>query len=174
MFIGKETYTIRGWNLDDVASLAEHINNFNIWINVRDRLPYPYTTSDAKDFIEMVLNSPEQHDFAIEIEGKAVGGVGIVPSYDVERFNAEIGYWLAEKYWNQGIMSNVVKTLSDYIFDNTQFIRLFAPVFEYNKGSMKVLENAGFTKVAVLRKAAIKNGQIIDLHYYDRLSPSQI
>lgn len=44
---------------------------------------------------------------------------------------------------------------------------MFATVYEYNPASMKVLEKAGFTKQAILRKAAVKNGKVIDMHYFD-------
>ena len=61
----------------------------------------------------MVLNKLKPSaDFAIEIEGKAVGGIGNVPNSDVERISAEIGYWLGEKYWNKGIMTDAVKEMA--------------------------------------------------------------
>lgn len=96
-----------------------------------------------------------------------MGGVGIVPSRDVERLSAEVGYWLGEDYWNRGIMSEAVILLVDYVFRETEIIRLFASVYDYNHASMKVLEKAGFTRQAILRDAAIKNGQVIDMYYYD-------
>jgi len=65
-----------------------------------------------------------------------------------------------------------MKCFVAYIFNNTEFIRLFAPIFEFNKASMRVLEKAGFTQIAILNKAAIKNEKIINLHYFELLKES--
>lgn len=160
-------YQLRAWTQEDVPSLTLHINNINIWNNTRDGLPHPYTEEDAKTFIKMNIEheGPEEN-FAIDINGKAVGGVGFVMGNDVERISAEIGYWLGEKYWGQGIMASVVKDAVEYAFENLPVSRIFAGVFEYNIPSMRVLEKAGFTKEAILKKAVIKNGKVLDFHYY--------
>jgi len=160
-------FLLRKWQLSDIKSLAENANNINIWNNVRDYFPYPYTEKDAEEFIQMVINKPEPlTDFAIEIEGQAVGGIGIVPQIDVHAITTEIGYWLGEKYWNRGIMTKAVKQTVKYTFENFPVTKIFAPVFDFNVASMRVLEKVDFFREAVLKKSAIKNGKTIDLHYY--------
>ena len=163
-------YTLRTWQTDDIPSLAENANNINIWNNLRDYFPYPYTQKDAEEFITSVSQKSRTQDFAIEINNKTVGGIGFVPQRDVERLSAEIGYWLSEKHWHKGIMHNAVKDAVEYIFANTEIIRLFAAVFDFNKASMRVLEKVGFQKLTILSKAAIKNGRLIDMHYYELLA----
>ncbi len=163
----QENFKLREWKLTDITALVKHINNIKMWNNVRDGLPHPYTILDADNYIRMVQAQPYIQNFAIEVEGEAVGGVGIVPLTDVERLSAEVGYWLGESYWNRGITSEAVTLLVDYVFRQTEIIRLFASVYEYNPASMKVLEKVGFTRRAILRDAAIKNGQVIDMYYYD-------
>lgn len=159
-----KNYLLREWSLSDKISLAENANNINIWNNVRDYFPYPYTVEDGEQFINMVLSKePPFTDFAIDVGGKAVGGIGIVLNPDVERISAEIGYWLGEYYWNRGIMTNVVKEMVDYAFSHFPIKKLYAPVFDFNRASQRVLEKAGFEKEAILKQAAIKNGKIIDL-----------
>jgi len=169
MFIQTEKYTIRAWQKNDAESLAENANNIRIWNNVRNFFPYPYTKKDAKAFIKEALKKKRCEDFAIVVENRAVGGIGFVPGYDIERLNGEIGYWISEDFWNKGIMTNVLKDTVDFIFRNTEIIRLFTLVFEFNEGSMRVLEKAGFKKVAILKKAAIKNHKIINMHYFELL-----
>ena len=163
----QENFKLREWKLTDITALVKHINNIKMWNNVRDGLPHPYTILDADNYIRMVQAQPYIQNFAIEVEGEAVGGVGIVPLTDVERLSAEVGYWLGESYWNRGITSEAVTLLVDYVFRQTEIIRLFASVYEYNPASMKVLEKVGFTRLAILRDEAIKNGQVIDMNYYD-------
>ena len=168
-------FILREWRLSDKASLAENANNINIWNNVRDYFPHPYTEKDGEEFILMVTNKPGPIvEFAIEIDGKAVGGVGLVLSHDVERIDAEIGYWLGESYWGKGIVTRVVKKMVTYAFENLPLKKIHATVFDYNTASMKVLENNGFEREAILKQAAIKNGKIIDLHYFSLIKKGDI
>ena len=162
-----KNFILREWQISDVASLTENANNINIWNNVRDYFPHPYSEENGKQFIEMVLSKPKPAaDFAIVVDGKAVGGIGIVLQTDVERISAEIGYWLGEKYWNRGITTEVIKQMVQYAFANFPLQKIHAPVFDFNIASHKVLQKAGFECEAILKQAAIKNGKIIDLHYY--------
>lgn len=160
-------FELREWRLTDSASLAENANNINIWNNLRDYFPYPYTENDAVRFIEMCMNKPKPAtDFAIVVENKAVGGIGIILQNDVERITAEIGYWLGEGYRGRGIMPEAVKQMVTYAFETFSLQKIFASVFDFNTASHIVLQKAGFELEAILKKAAIKNNKIIDLHYY--------
>ena len=163
---------IREWQISDTKSLTENINNISIWNNMRDYLPYPYNENDANDFIKMVLNkSKPVVDMAIDINGNAVGGIGIILKEDVERICAEIGYWLGEAYWNRGIMSEAIKQMTNYAFNNFSLHKIFATPFDFNIASQCVLQKAGYKLEAVLKHSAIKNEKIIDLHYYSIIKP---
>ena len=160
-------FELREWRLSDAVSLAEHANNIDIWNNVRDYFPHPYSEEDGKQFIETVLGKPRPAvDLAIVVDGKAVGGIGIVLQTDVERIGAEIGYWLGVKYWNKGIMTEAVRQMVTHAFTHFPLRKIFAPVFDFNIASQKVLQKAGFEREAILKQAAIKNGKVIDMHYY--------
>ena len=39
IIVQKKNYTLRTWQTEDVASLAQYLNNKNIWDNCRDGLP---------------------------------------------------------------------------------------------------------------------------------------
>jgi RimJ/RimL family protein N-acetyltransferase len=158
---------LREWQLSDKESLVENANNIHIWNNVRDAFPHPYSEEDGKNYIQMVLNQPKPAtNLAIAIDGKAVGSIGIVLRTDVERITAELGYFIGENYWSRGIMTEAVKQMTAYAFANFPLQKVYATPFDFNTASQKVLEKAGFTREAILKKAAIKNGEIIDLHYY--------
>ena len=108
-------HQLRVWTPEDIPSLTFHINNINIWNNTRDGLPHPYTEEDAENFIKMNMeHEGPAENFAIDIDGKAVGGVGFVIGSDVERISAEIGYWLGEQYWGRGIMTSAVQKAIKY------------------------------------------------------------
>lgn len=169
--IQRKNYLLRPWEAQDAVSLAEYANNMKIWKNVRDTFPHPYTLEDAREFIEFNGGLPYLQNFAIVVDGCAVGGLGFIPQSDVERFSAEIGYWIGEPFWNKGIITDAVSMLVNYIFANTDMIRLYASVYGYNTSSMRVLEKNKFRKVGIRLKAACKEGRMLDLHCYELLKP---
>jgi [ribosomal protein S5]-alanine N-acetyltransferase len=157
---------LRRWHPHDVASLARHANNRKIWLNVRDHFPYPYTPAHAQEWIEKVAPVEPVSQFAIEVDGEAAGGVGITPQQDVDRYSAELGYWLDEAHWGRGIMTAVVRSVSEHAFAAFQLHRIYAGVFEWNPASCRVLEKAGFTFEGRLRRAAVKDGKLLDQYLY--------
>ncbi len=155
---------IRPWRTGDELSLVKHANNRKIWRNVRDRFPYPYTFKDAEIWVRVAGADRNTINLAIEFEGQAVGGTGIVFKQDVYRRSAEIGYWLGEAYWNRGIATRAVKALTTYVFTQDQFDinRIYAGIFEYNTASARVLEKAGYQMEARLRKSVTKDDKTVD------------
>ena len=162
-------FILRPWLESDAKDLTIHLNNKKIWDNCRDGLPFPYTETAADAFIKYASEQVEQNEFCIEVNHEAVGNIGFVRGTDVERFNAEAGYWISETYWNKGIMTAALKEAIEHYFRYTDVIRIYATVYEYNTASMRALENAGFQKTGVHRKACFKNGQFINAHYYELL-----
>ena len=96
--------TIRDWRRGDEPSLVRHADNRNLWINLRDRFPHPYTKRDAAQWMAYVRAGPPDTNFAVVVDGEAAGSIGFVVQPDVHRLAAEIGYWLGEAYWGRGIM----------------------------------------------------------------------
>ncbi len=158
--------TRRPWHPDDVAALVRHANNRNIWRNVRDRFPHPYTAEAAEMWISIAHTNPYEPAFAIAVNGEAGGGIGLIFGQDIDRRSAEIGYWLSEEYWARGIVTAAVRALAKHAFAQFDLARIWACVFEWNPGSMRVLEKAGFVREGVLLKAATKDGQTIDVMMY--------
>ena len=158
--------TLRAWRASDAAPLARHANNPNIARELRDRFPHPYTLADARHFIQSTATARPTTNFAIVVAGEAVGGAGFFPGADVERFSAEIGYWLAEPHWGRGITVTAVSLLSAYAFETCNMLRLFALPFADNGRSRRVLEKAGFTCEATLRASSVKHGAVRDQALY--------
>ena len=100
-------FILRRWKEEDIESVARFANNPRIAENLRDAFPYPYTIQDARMYVRSCVEEDETRQCcrAIEADGKAVGSIGIFLKEDVYRRSAELGYWLAEPYWNKGIMS---------------------------------------------------------------------
>ena len=158
--------TVRDWRRGDEPSLVKHANNRNIWINLRDRFPHPYTRKDAAHWMAYVRAGPPDTHFAIVVEGEAAGSIGFVVQPDVHRLSAEIGYWLGEAYWGRGIATEALRAVTAFAFEAHGLVRLFAGVFAWNTASMRVLEKAGYVREGVLTQSAIKDGKIIDQVLY--------
>jgi ribosomal-protein-alanine N-acetyltransferase len=153
---------LREWKKSDSTALAKIANNKKIWDNVRDRLPYPYTEQDAKEWLALVKKQKIVTTFCIEADGELAGSIGFTLKEDVYRKSAEIGYFIGENFWDQGIATEAIRQLVSYIEKNFDLVRIYAEVFEYNKASMKVLEKNGFYLESIRKKAAIKNNIVIN------------
>jgi ribosomal-protein-alanine N-acetyltransferase len=162
--------TLRPWRVGDEASLVRNANNRRVWRNL-SRLPHPYTTGDADAWIGRASPQSPVTDFAIVVDGDAVGGIGVEIGRDVFYRSAEIGYWLGEPYWGRGIASEALRAMTEYAFVTFDLCRLQAGVFEWNPASMRVLEKAGYTLEARHRKNVTKDGETIDRLVYALVRP---
>jgi GNAT superfamily N-acetyltransferase len=159
--------TIRSWEWSDAKRLATLINNKNIWNNVRDILPHPYSLTDAESFLQHSISAKTTTNFAVLLDGEVVGGIGFIPKEDVYKYNAEIGYWIAEPYWGKGVGTAAIGAVVEKIREVSPLtIRVYAEIFAHNTGSMRALEKNGFVLESVRRKNVVKNGIIMDDHVY--------
>jgi RimJ/RimL family protein N-acetyltransferase len=154
--------TLRPWHINDAKDLAELANNKNIAQFMADVFPYPYSLENAKTFIAFATSNPNSKIFAIIVDGKPVGSIGLHLQTDILRKNAEIGYWLGEQYWGKGIITQAVPQMIDYGFNNMDIVRIFARIFETNKASQKVVEKCGFILEGKYEKTIFKNNEFID------------
>jgi RimJ/RimL family protein N-acetyltransferase len=162
MMLDLTSCRVRAWTATDLSSLVCHANDHAVWINLRDRFPHPYLEEHGRRFLEYVGQQTPRLVWAIEVEGQAVGGIGVEPGADVERVSAEIGYWLGRAYWRRGIATEVLRAVTSEVFNRFEFTRIFALPFADNVGSIRVLEKAGYTLEGRLRQSSIKEGQIRD------------
>ena len=162
---------LREWRKGDEPSLVRHANNRNVWINLRDAFPFPYRTADARHWIRLATSNGYNFVFAIDVDGFAVGAIGVHPGVDIHRHSAEIGYWLGEEYWNRGIVTEAVTAVTAYGFATLGMARIHAEVFHWNTASMRVLEKAGFTREGVLHKSVHKDRQWADEVVFAKVLP---
>ncbi|WP_373511585.1 GNAT family N-acetyltransferase [Persicitalea sp.] len=157
---------IRSWQQEDELTLPYHGNNKAIWLNVRDRFPHPYTPADAHQWIESVLGACPETSLAITVGGEAVGGIGLELHDDIGRCAAEVGYWIGQTYWGRGIVTEALKAFTKHAFGEFELSRLYALPFAHNRGSCRVLEKAGYQCEGIMRRSAIKDGEIVDQALY--------
>ena len=154
--------SIRKWQLTDVDNLIANANNENIARFMTDQFPHPFTIEKGKSFIEKVTTSTPTNIYAIDYNGIAVGGIGIHLQQDISKNNAELGYWLGEKYWNKGLITKAIKLITEQAFKDFEINRIFARPFGSNIASQRVLEKSGFKLEARFSNTFIKNGVLED------------
>lgn len=159
---------LRPWTSGDYGSLVRYGNNRNVWRNLTDMFPHPYTHADAVAWVAIAgAPSPSIH-LAIDLSGEAIGGAGVVAQEEGIGFHTGLfGYWLGQPHWGQGIATAVARALKAHAFAaNPRFNRLEAQVLAWNTPSMRVLEKAGFQREGILRKRALKDAELVDCVMY--------
>lgn len=162
-------FHIRSWSPADAASIQRYANNPNIWINLRDEFPHPYTLEDALAFLSRVTQEKPETTFAIATSSEAIGGIGLRVGSDIHCKTAELGYWLGEPFWGRGIMSRAVSEFTRHAFEMFHLQRIYAEPFESNRASTRVLEKAGFVCEGRMRASIFKDGKILDSFLYARV-----
>ena len=160
---------LREWRRGDEDELVAIADNPNVARFLRDGFPSPYTYNDATDWIFLNETMDPRSYFAIVLDERIAGGIGLTP-FDAERAGvAEIGYWIGEPYWGRGIATAAARGLTAFGFERLALRRIEAPIYAPNKASMRVLEKCGYVCEGIMRDAVIKNGQLLDAHLYARL-----
>ena len=155
--------------MDDLPNLVKNANNINVWNNLRNYFPHPYTEEHAKSWIESAMLESPAMNFAIDMDGEAIGGIGLIFNTDVYIMSAEIGYWIGEDYWGKGIATEAIRQMIEYSFYYFDIVRIYAEVFENNKSSMRALEKNGFYLEGVRRKSVLKNNTLMDDYIWVKL-----
>jgi len=157
-------FKLRPWRIDDLESVSRNADHPDITRFMSDG--FPDRIDKWKSFLEFATNDTSILYLAIEINGRAAGGIGVSPKKDVMRKNAELGYWLAEKYWGQGIMTRAISEIVSLAFETFDINRIYATPFGTNFASHRILEKAGFKLEARFEKIVIKNGELLDEFVY--------
>jgi len=170
VIIRTKKFILRPFKKKDEISLAENINDKIIARNTLT-IPHPYTLKDARDWIRKKLKENKKKkllkmDFVIDIYGEVAGSIGF---NKIEGHRAEVGCWLARKFWNKGIMTQALKRLTMFGFEKLKLRRIYAYVFPFNKTSMRVLEKAGYKFEGILKKHTKKGNKILDDYLFTKV-----
>lgn len=162
------TVELKHFSVKHIPELCELLNNENVskWLLV---VPFPYTQQDAEDWIKHCSETPEvKKDFAyaIESKGSLVGGIGL---HIKSTHSAETGYWLGEKYWGNGYMTEAIKKITDFGFNELSLARITAHVFDGNIRSEKILLKNGFELEGFLKKSHKKGDTYLNTKLYAKV-----
>lgn len=162
----KKSYKIRKWEFKDLENLIKHANNYNVAKFLTNEFPHPYTKQDGKNFLKSILTQNPTETFTIEINGEAAGGISIIPSKIANDKKGELGYWISEKYWNQGIATKAIDEIIEYGFKTFDIDLIYATPFIENKVSQRVLMKNGFKCKSNSKEKIFKNNEIYEVFVF--------
>ncbi len=153
---------------DDNELLVRYLNNPQLVRFLSSRIPQPYSHEDANWWVE---TGSKEAAFvrAISFEGVFCGVTGIYTNTAEYGHAAELGYWVAQEYWNRGIASEAVIQFTELVFATTAIQRIYAVVAAPNLASVQVLKKAGYTQEGVLKLAVQKQGRFYDEYAFAKI-----
>ncbi len=152
----------------DIPRIVQYASNRKI-ANVTTNIPSPYTEQDAVYWINLAhqgLKRGTNAIFAIRLKPNRefVGGIGLTIERSSNR--AELGYWLAEPFWNKGYMTEAARAVIEFSFAQLNLNKVTSSHFATNPASGKVMEKAGMRKEGALKEHIQKNGTYHTLILY--------
>ncbi|MEM4230597.1 MAG: GNAT family N-acetyltransferase [Candidatus Pacearchaeota archaeon] len=148
---------LRELKASDAKDIVRNANNLEVSKNLAT-LPYPYKLKDARGWIKKCSKKTKEklrndYTFAIELksERKFIGAIGL---HKIDKFQgtAEMGYWLGQNYWRQGIMYEAAKKVLDFAFRNLKLRRINISAFSANQASNCLIKKLGFKYEGMRRK----------------------
>ena len=159
---------LRKLKLSHANDMYQNIRNKAIarWTTI----PQPYPADGAVKHIrqqQRLWRERKSFAFAVILKetGKLIGGIGLI-RVDFKHQCAELGYWLAKRYWNRGLMTEAIPLILQFGFKELKLYRIYAMKYQANVASARVLEKCGFTREGCMRKAIILRNQRQDLLNY--------
>lgn len=162
---------LRKYSKKDADRLVDLANHKSVSQYLTDTFPYPYTQEDAEWWISTGSMNDGAITRVIEYEGVMVGSIGLTPQIGWRNHVVEIGYWIGEAYWGNGIASNALQEMTDTAFSELGYQKIIAPVLAPNKASMRVLEKQDYELEGVLKNDVHKEGKYFDIHHFARYRP---
>ena len=162
--------TLRAFKQHDTCQIVTILNDQQVARYLSSKIPFPYTQADANWWVNEGAKCGIIK--AIEVDGLCVGCIGVIPGEFEYSRSGEIGYWLSQQYWGQGIITQAIELITKEVFESTNLNRIHAAVFAGNVGSMSALLKNGFNNEAILKKAIYKNGHYFDSHLFSVLKQS--
>lgn len=134
---------LRQPKLSDANWIYQGLSNYEVASNML--VPHPFNMDMALDWLNhaQTLKAPREIRFCIEHQND--GGIGVV-SFRQKNGNAQLGYWLDQKYWGRGIMSEAVKETCRWYYANTKADIITSGVFHFNMASLAVQYKLGFAE----------------------------
>ena len=163
VFLRGDGLTLRTIEEADLPFLQETINDpaVRYYLPRRD----PINLDQEQEFYENVICDDDATQLLICTDSEPAGTIGLHPADSVSG-TGELGIFLAQEYWGQGLGTEAARVMTEFAFSERRLHRVSARVFEGNDGSRRIWEKLGFRHEATLREAEFIDGEYVDTHVY--------
>jgi RimJ/RimL family protein N-acetyltransferase len=154
---------------DDAEEIYQHVKEYDIarWLI---SLPHPYPKDGAIKYIREATELMKKGlSYELPIRLRSTGElVGVMALLKVDRKNrnAELGYWIAKKYWGSGFATEAGLRVMEFAFQVLKLERTYAKYYPENEASSRVMEKMGMKYEGTMRHEIYKNGKFYDMSYY--------
>lgn len=154
---------LRPWKTEDLDDFYEYARNPEIgpnagWAPHKDK-------EESFKILQSFIKSDEVRAIVYKENGKVIGSIGVHRDEKrAEDINAKmIGYVLSEDYWGKGLMTEAVKEVIRYLFEEVKLDIITIYHYPFNARSKRVIEKCGFKYEGTLRMASkIYDGNVYD------------
>ena len=149
-----ERLALRPWRESDLEDLNEYARVDGVG-QMAGWMPHG-SLDESREILDMFIR--EKKTFALEYGGKVIGSLGI-ETYEEERYpeldlaekrGREIGYVLSRDYWGRGLMTEAVRVVIRWLFDDVKLDFILVGHFVRNDRSRRVIEKCGFRYVKTI------------------------
>jgi ribosomal-protein-alanine N-acetyltransferase len=154
---------LRPLALSDAPAIQRHFNNWNVIRNLASVVPWPYPDDGAENFIRLQLEKiaagEEIYHWVLTLrsdDAEAIGNIHFRPGANSPKGNR--GFWLAEPYWNRGLMTEAIAAVNDFAFMALGIEEFYVCNVISNEASRRVKQKTGAELVGYI-ELAHHNGQ---------------
>jgi [ribosomal protein S5]-alanine N-acetyltransferase len=163
-----ERLLLRRLEMSDAPRLYELFGNYEV-LRMITGVPYPYSEDHARDFIGRTQqNMDAETNFAFAMVSKSeqtlIGCVELGVTHQFRR--GDLGYWVGVPYWGQGYMTEAVRRIMRFGFEDFNLNRIYSCHFAHNPASGRVMQKLGMTYEATFRQYVVKFDEYVDMVYY--------
>ncbi len=165
-----ERLILNSLSYQDIPKIIEYLQNPKISENVIN-IPFPYSEKDAIFWINLAnqaRKNGEAYNFAIRLKNATdknfMGGIGL--SIDKKHNKAELGYWIAEPFWNTGFVSEAAGKILEFGFETLELNKINSTHFIHNPASGKVMIKNKMIKEAEIKEHFKKGDKYLDVIQY--------
>ena len=163
-----ERLILRDFDINDLENYHALLSDDNVMEYLQD-IKEKSIEKNKNKLIE-IINDMENKDrkyyfFAIEnkFTNEFIGSIGYtVLENTIYGKLVHLGYFINEKYWNMGFVTEALKTLIEFSFIENNIYRIHTGCFKENIGSEKIMQKCGFIKEAEFKEYVYHNGKLKD------------
>lgn len=163
-----ERLILRKWQKSDACDLFDIMKNTSVLMGGWE----PHLNIDTTvKVLDEYIESDERWAVTIKNSGKVIGSIRVYPDNNRGKFYAKsINFVLSEDYWGNGYMTEAIKQIIRFLFEEMNIDLLSAFHYSDNLKSQKVLENCGFEYEITIEQGCKRyDGQVFDAICYSIL-----